>query len=78
MNGTHLSLDHYRRIGNSPQGSSALERALLSQSPDEIRVGITLVFLLLLHSCCEGFPLEGLQQIVLFPWLPRYATHTGV
>ena len=29
----------------------------VSRSPDEIHVGITLVFFLLLHGCYEGFPL---------------------
>ena len=29
----------------------------LSRSPNEIRVGITLVFFLLLHGCYEGFHL---------------------
>ena len=55
-NSTHLSLDHYRRILNRPQGTSAVGRALLSRSPGEIRVGITLVFFLLLQGCYEGFP----------------------
>ena len=52
-----LSLDRYRKIRSRPQGTSALGRALLSRSPDEIPVGITLVFFLLLHGCYEGFPL---------------------
>ena len=56
-NGTHLILDHYRRIGNRPQETSALVRALLSRAPGEIRVRIALVFFLLLHSCYKGFPL---------------------
>jgi len=56
-NSTHLSLDHYRRIRNRPEGTSPLGRALLARSRHEIGVGITLVFFLLLHGCDEGFPL---------------------
>ena len=77
-NGTPLSLDHYRRIRNRPQGTWALGRTLLSRSPGEIRIVITLVFFPLLHGCYKGFPLQGLRQIVLFPWLRRYVTHTWV
>ena len=56
-NGTHLSLCHYQRIQNRPQGTSALGRALLPRYLGEIHVGITLVFFLLLYSGYEGCPL---------------------
>jgi len=43
---------------NSVQSSQMqIHRLTVSPSPDEIRVGITLVFFLLLHGCYEGFPL---------------------
>ena len=62
----------------APDARDERQSGLVSRSPDEIRAGITLVFFLLLHGCYEGFPLQGLRQIVLFPWLRGYATHTGV
>jgi len=35
----------------------AFRRYALARSPDQIPVGITWVFFLLLHGCYEGFPL---------------------
>jgi len=63
---------------NQPQVTCHLLGLLLSRSPDEIRVGITFVFFLLLYGCYEGFSFQVLRQIVLFPWLRGYVTHTGV
>jgi len=42
--GMHLCLAYYQRIWNMPQGTSALGRALLSLSPGQIPVWLTLVF----------------------------------